>query len=503
MEELPERSTTIPIPRPAATTTIATNMNISELLQNDSKVKVAGIDSDGVLRGKLMSKDKFLASLGHGFGMSSAIFGWDMHDVLYTSTATATATSDPNPTPAEIGYADFIAVVDLGSFRRIPWEDDIPFFLLRFNSASGVPVHADGRGMLRSINDKLQKLGYSARAGVELEFMNFQTPAEDGYGQGQRRDLAAFLDRNTPGALRPLTQGMFGYSLTRQAANKGYFHDIFDQASRFKCNVEGWHTESGPGVFEAALAVTDTQEMADRVTLFKYLTKSIGVDYDITPCFMAKPTTGLPGNSGHIHISLCDAATGSNLFARGSADPDAPWSDVEHVSDLGRHFLAGVLEALPDMMPMLAPTVNSYKRLVENYWAPVDISWGLEDRRSSIRLIAPPVSSPQATRLECRIPGADLHPHYALTAIVAAGLRGIRKKLAIPVPPTAVRTDTPERLPDSLAAANARFRAPASVARDLFPPDFVDFFAASRDHEIRVFRESVTDWEFRRYIETV
>jgi len=181
------------------------------------------------------------------------------------------------------------------------------------------------------------------------------------------------------------------------------------------------------------LAVADFEQLT--TGLSRYLTQSIGIDHRITPCFMAKPLYGLPGNSGHIHLSLCDA-DGKNLFAREMRDDGAQWSDIAHLSDVGRHFLAGLLEALPDVMPMFAPTVNSYKRLVENYWAPVNISWGFEHRLSSIWLIAPPVSKPGATQFEVRIPGADLNPHYALSAILAAGLRGIVQKLSIGTPPS-------------------------------------------------------------------
>ncbi len=114
---------------------------------------------------------------------------------------------------------------------------------------------------------------------------------------------------------------------------------------------------------------------------------------------------------------------------------------------------------------------------------------------SSIRLIAPPVSKPKATRFEIRIPGADLHPHYALSAIIAAGLRGIDNKMSIPIPPTSARGDKPRLLlPNTLSRAVERFTAPQSIAREIFDPDFVDFFAASREHELRVWREAVTDW---------
>ncbi|OJJ05059.1 hypothetical protein ASPVEDRAFT_55083 [Aspergillus versicolor CBS 583.65] len=472
--------------------------DLPRLLATDIAVKVAGIDCDGILRGKVMHKDKFLGIAEKGFGFSSAVFGWDMQDVLYSNDAKIAS--------PEEGYVDFIAVPDLSTFRRIPWEDDIPFFLVRFVQ-NGEEVVADGRNMLKEISDRLEEANCQALAGVELEFMNFQTPSQDGYGQGQGQihDLAAFLENNPPRALRPITSGSFSYSATRPVAFKEYFYDVFNTSCQFNCPIEGWHTEGGPGVYEAALKVSPVNEMADKTALFKLLAKSIGLKYGITPCFMAKPIQGQPGSSGHIHISLC-SQDGKNLFARESQDPEAPWPDVAAVSDLGRHFLGGLLEALPDIMPLFAPTINSYKRLVENYWAPINISWGLEDRTASIRIIAPPVCKPGATRFEIRIPGADLHPHYALSAILAAGWRGVQKEVNITVPPLSAMTldmPKPGLLPNTLELALKRFSAKGSIAREILNDEFVDFFTATRDHELRVWREAVTDWEFKRYIETV
>ncbi|KAE8390447.1 hypothetical protein BDV23DRAFT_193829 [Aspergillus alliaceus] len=478
--------------------TTITLENLSSVLADDIKVKVAGIDCDGILRGKVMAKEKFLGIAQKGFGFSSAVFGWDMQDVLYTT--------DANIAPKDSGYVDFIAIPDLSSFRRIPWEDNIPFFLVRFIQ-NGQTVSADGRNMLKSICDKLAAENCQAMAGVELEFMNFQTPSQDGYGANgsQIHDIASFLEKNTPSSLRPITAGSFSYSATRPVAFKKYFYDIFNTSAEINCGIEGWHTEGGPGVYEAALKVCDVREMADRVSLFKLLAKSIGVEHGITPCFMAKPIQGQPGSSGHIHISLCDLE-GKNLFARETPDENAPWSDAAGLSDLGRQFLAGILEALPDIMPLFAPTINSYKRLVENFWAPVNVSWGLEDRMASIRIITPPVCKPGATRFEVRIPGADLHPHYALSVILAAGWCGVQKKLEIKVPPVSamkVNNTRPTLLPNTLEEALKRFNAPNSVAREILDGEFVDFFTATREHELRVWREAVTDWEFKRYIETV
>lgn len=133
-----------------------TASNIANILANDDKVKLAGIDCDGVLRGKVMDKDKFLSIVSSGFGFSSAIFGWDMHDLLYTTNAKITS--------SDIGYPDFTATPDLNTFRRIPWENNIPFFLLRFTT-NGARVSADGRGMLKAQCDKLADQGCTALAG--------------------------------------------------------------------------------------------------------------------------------------------------------------------------------------------------------------------------------------------------------------------------------------------------------------------------------------------------
>lgn len=133
---------------------------LAALLRHDTRVKVAGIDTDGILRGKVMAKDKFLSSAVKGFGMSSAIFGWDMHDVLYTTHTEIMS--------AEGGLsADFIAIPDLKSFRRIPWEDGIPFFLLRYVSSDDRPVFADGRSMIRDICAQLESFGYAANVGSQ------------------------------------------------------------------------------------------------------------------------------------------------------------------------------------------------------------------------------------------------------------------------------------------------------------------------------------------------
>ena len=200
-----------------------------------------------------------------------------------------------------------------------------------------------------------------------------------------------------------------------------------------------------------------------------------------------------------MHISIVDKS-GKNLLYRGSEDPHPPFEGLSHISDMGRSFLAGLLEGLPDIMPLLAPTVNSYKRLVENFWAPVTVSWGLEHRAASIRLIAPPTGSAKATRFEVRVPGADANPYLALAAILGLGWRGVEKRLKIDTPPLGKgedvggASDAGVRLAKSLKEATARMMRQGSLAREVLGDEFVEHFGGTREHECRLWDEAVTDW---------
>ncbi|ODQ68337.1 glutamine synthetase/guanido kinase [Nadsonia fulvescens var. elongata DSM 6958] len=455
------------------------------LLENDTLVKLAGVDCDGILRGKVISIRKFHSVAKSGFGFCSVLFGWDMHDKTYAKEGTISNVGN--------GYKDLLAKIDFNSFRRIPWENNVPFFLVSFcDSETGEPIAPCPRGLVKSITDKYQDtLGCIPMAGAEFEFYNYKETPDS-------------LEEKNGVNLKSLTPGMFGYSITRPSVNRDFYYAIFNDCNKFNCEIEGWHTETGPGVYEAAIGYSAAVDIADKAVLFKLACKSIGYQYGIVPCFMAKPQHGMPGNSGHLHVSLVNESNGKNLFAREEPDVDAKWPDLVHLSDIGRHFLAGVLQGLPDIMPLLAPTINSYKRLVENFWAPVTVSWGLEHRIASIRLIAPPTSSASATRFEIRTPGADVHPHYALAGILALGLRGIKEKLEIDVPPMAQSSpDKFQRLPKNLRQATERFMDVNSLARKTLGDAFVDHYGATRLSEVDEWDQAVTNWETSRYMEIV
>ncbi|WP_234413588.1 glutamine synthetase family protein [Ideonella sp. A 288] len=435
-----------------------------------NKVKVAVSDIDGILRGKYLHKDKFFGAADSGFGFCDVVFGWDAHDVCYDNTQV---------TGWHHGFPDALARLDLGTARHVPWDGDVPFFLGEFVNADGTPLAICPRQTLKRVLKRAETLGLLPMAGMEFEWFNFaETPqswaAKKGVGP------------------ESLTPGMFGYSLLRMADNRPFFNALMDEMLAFGVPIEGLHTETGPGVYEVAITFSEALEAADRAILFKTGAKEIGKRFGIMPSFMAKWNQALPGCSGHIHQSLSDGK--KNLFY----DAKSPRS----MSPLFESYLAGQVACLMDFAPMFWPTINSYKRLVDGFWAPVKPTWGLDNRTASFRVIA---GSPKATRLETRCPGADVNPYLAMAAVIAAGLHGVEKGLKLTAPPitgTNQGADDIPRAPRSLLRSTHTFKQSA-IARDWLGDTFVDHFAATRVWEYRQWQDAVTDWELKRYFEII
>lgn len=449
---------------------------------------------DGVLRGKYMSKEKFISAATNsaGFGFCSVIFGWDIHDQVYSRELLISN--------KENGYRDVLAVVDLSTYRRIPWENNVPFFLVSFfDFETKEPLSVCPRNVIIRATTLAEKEGWRCMAGVEYEYFQFkETP----------HSIAEKKFSN----LEPLTPGMHGYSLLRTQLNQDYFNAIFDQSLQFGVDIEGHHTETGPGVYETALAYTDALRMADNAILFKFVAKSVGMRHQIIPSFMAKPWGSLPGCSGHIHVSL-RTTDGKNLFAVKDSElktgrANAANSDTKFISKQAEQFLAGVLAGLPDVMPMLVPTINGYKRLVggESFWAPNSVTYGYDSRAVSVRIISPPSCPPSATRFEIRITGADMNPYFALATVFLLGLRGIKRQMVLTTPPVSQLGDEKSKitkLSTSLEEATINMMKPDSIAREILGDAFVDHFGGTREHEVRLWKEAVTNWEVERYLELV
>ncbi|GAA5998681.1 glutamine synthetase family protein [Rhodotorula paludigena] len=461
--------------------------DIERELANEDKVQLAGIDIDGILRGKIVTKAKFLSVAKSGLGFCSVIFGWDMHDATYRTELSISNLGN--------GYRDILARIDLDSYRRTHSAPHLPFFLVTFlDPDTNEGLCACPRATLQRVCAELEKEGYEAFAGAEYEYFNFAETPES-------------LHAKNFNNLKAMTEGMHGYSLLRPEVNKQYFLDIFDNCAKFGIPIEGHHTETGPGVYESALAYQPVQRMADNATLFKHVAKSTGLAHGVLPTFMAKPYADQPGCSGHVHISLRDKS-GRNVFAVEEGDMDkgrqgAQYEDTKRISQVAEWFLAGVLDGLPDIMPCLVPTVNGYKRLVESYWAPTTVSYAYESRLASVRIISPPLGDAKSTRLEVRVPGADMNPHLTFSALLALGLRGIRQRLSLPCAPISPRTPPASlaRLPRSLEHATERMLRRESVAREVLGDETVEHLGRTRENEWMLFSEAVTDWERRRYFE--
>jgi len=436
-----------------------------------SVVKLGGFDVDGVFRGKYVSPEKFFSAAKHGLGFCDVIFGWDSGDALLDNTRL---------TGWHTGFPDAPARIDLGTFRSIPWEPGTAAFLLDWLDESGEPHPASPRGLLQRVVRRAHEMGFAPKFSAEYEFFLFRETPESVRGKG-------FRD------LRPLSPGMFGYSWLRASENAELVHAIVDGCSAFGVPIEGIHTETGPGVYEAAIAYDDILEAADRAALFKTAVKEICARHGVMACFMAKWNAALPGCSGHVHQSLWDLSGERNLFADPRAD--------RGMSKVMRHFLAGQLTLMPELTALVSPTINSYKRYVPGVWAPLNATWGIENRTCALRVIG--CGDARAIRIEHRQPAADMNPYVAMAALLAAGLYGIERELepaqAIQADATASRA--PE-LPRSLEEAAERL-ARSAVAREILGDEFVDHYLRTRDWEVRQYRLAVTDWELARYFEII
>jgi glutamine synthetase len=434
------------------------------------KVKLAIADIDGILRGKYISAEKFLSVVEGGTSFCDVIFGWDASDLAYDNT---------QYTGWHTGYPDAPARIDLSTFRKIPWENDLPFFLLDLYGKSGEPAHVDPRQLLKRLTARAAEKGWTPYFSQEFEWFNFsETP----------QSAAEKQFRN----LTPLTPGMFGYSILRSTLKNPFFADLFELLGRFGIPIEGLHTETGPGTYEAAIAYAPVVESADRAVLFKTAVKEIAYKHGVMATFMAKISENLPGCGGHVHQSLW--GNGTNLFYDGS--------DAHRLSPLMKSYIAGQLHCLPYILSMFAPTINSYKRLVEGAWAPTTLTWGVDNRTVALRVLNGGATS---CRLETRVIGADVNPYLAMAACLGAGLYGIEKDMSLTQPPTignGYRDYSNGVLPGTLYEATMQMRNSA-VAQEIFGNDFVTHFTDTRLWEWKQHLKAVTDWEFKRYWEII
>jgi glutamine synthetase len=444
-----------------------TDRNLTE--RGIEHVKIGVFDTDGVMRGKYLCRDKFLAAIDKNLGFCDVILGWDSNDQLYDNTTF---------TGWHTAYPDATVRILPATGRDIPFEPKTALYLAEF---AGRAEAVCARGTLRRVLERAAGMGYAVNAAAEYEFFLFEETPQSIREKGYRQ-------------LKTMTPGAFGYSVLRSSVHSALYHELLDLGQAMRFPIEGLHTETGPGVLEAALEHCEALEAADRAALFKTFTKVLAQRHGLMATFMAKWSNTVPGQSGHLHLSL-RTADGASVFH----DPSKP----QEISDAMRWFVGGQQALMPELLAMIACTVNSYSRLVPGYWAPTSATWGIENRTTALRLIR---GGPSSQRVEYRIAAADINPYIALAAAIGSGLWGIEHRIEpdAPIVGNAYDQDHPPSrcLPATLYEAAERLAA-SKAARTLFGDEFVDHYAATRQWEEREFRKAITDWELQRYFEII
>lgn len=433
---------------------------------------VAFVDHHGQLRRKSISVEKLRSALTGGIAFSPYTFLLDLGDrPLY-----------PAYLSRDIEFEDNVCRVIHDAPRTLPFEDadcDI-FFFVEFEPGS-LGHGWDPRAVYRRAEAKLQALNLRPVQSLEYEFRLFKETPESAHGK-HYRDLSLVS-----------TTSCYGGDLV-QGAQAEFFRELRDVCRTLEIPVESLHWEVAPSLAEAALRYRDGILAADDAVLFKSHAKLLARRHGLLLSFMALPLQNADGQSGHVHLSLRDADGAPAFFERRAA---------HGMSDTMRHFIGGLSALLPDLLLMLAPNVNSFKRLAPGHFAPVAANWGVDNRTTAIRAIP---GSPDSQRLECRVAGSDANPYLVLAAINAAGAWGIEHAVEPPEPSTGStylngdRLSMNQRFPTSFQEAIRRF-GDSAVARELFGDDFVSAFAGTREAQAKEIAALVSDVELERFLE--
>ncbi len=433
-------------------------------------VKVGIFDTDGIFRGKYMQAAKLLAVLEKGFEFCDVVFGWDSNDQLYGNNVTITGW--------HTGYSDALVRIIPESCRELPLEKNTLLFIGEFD---GKFKQVCPRSLLNRVVKKAEAMGLKAKMGCEFEFFIFNETADTIREKNYRN-------------LTNITPGFFGYSMLRNSEFNEFYEEMLNLCQTMNFPLEGLHTETGPGVLEAALCYDDILEAADQGALFKTYIKILAKKWNWLATFMARWSPNYPGQSGHLHLSLQDLEGNPLFFDKNTPDT---------ISDTMRYFIGGQQALMPELLSMASPTINSFSRLIPGFWAPIDANWGIDNRTCSLRAI---LGSEKSQRVEYRVTAADINPYIAGAAALGSGLWGIANKID-PGPPmegNAYDQEFPpeRRFPGTLEEAARRLKA-STVARELFGDVFVDHYAATRIWESNEFKKHITDWELNRYFEII
>lgn len=405
-------------------------------------------DVNGSIRGKALRPAAFESALRDGTVVTDLLLALDPTDLPIT---------DYEQFGIRSGAGDIVVRPEPETLHDLSWR-------LGWQVCLATPYWPDGRTcelasreVLRAALAGMRDLGYDVLAAFEYEI--------------RLRDADG----------RPLSSGI-SYSVGEVMRFDELVARLTPALEALGVELSAVHTEAGPGLLELNVAARQGLRAADDAVLLKLAVKEVAASLGLRASFLAKTTAGEEGSSGHVHLSCW--RDGENAFAAGE--------ETLHAA------VAGILEHLPAASLLLNPTINSYKRLVPGYFAPVNASWGLENRSAAVRVIHS--ADAGRTRIECRRPGADANPYLALAALVASAADGIRRGLAPPAPVTGDASEQAElpALPRSLESALGAFAADDAF-RGALGETFSDYYAVSRAWELKAWQDSVSDWERTRY----
>jgi glutamine synthetase len=381
---------------------------------------------------------------------------------------------------ARVAESDMYLMPDLSTFAVLPWlsgGDTTARLICNVYTPNFQPFIGDPRGVLGRAMEAAAQMGFVYNTGPELEFFLLRPNPDGGVIPLRLQDTAGYFD---------IPADLIG----------GLRREMTSTLEAFGITVETMHAEAANGQHEIDFRYSDALRTADNAVTFRVALKIVAQQNGLRATFLPKPIRSLPGNGMHVHQSLVYIQTGMNAFA----DPGDPYG----LSQIARYFAAGQLAHARGMCAVLAPLVNSYKRLVSGYEAPVYISWGRINRSALIRV--PRSHDPQATRLELRCPDPSCNPYLAQAVMLAAGLDGIRRELPLQEASEenlylldSLLTPALPVLPASLEEALKELEQD-EVVREALGPHVVERFVAAKCQEWEDYRLEVTPWELEKYL---
>jgi glutamine synthetase len=428
-------------------------------------VVAAFTDMQGRLFGKRINVEYFVdETVEHGIEGCNYLLALDM---------------EMDPVPGyemanwEKGYGDFAIVPDLQTLRRIPWLDRTAMVLCDVANHDGSPLVESPRQILIAQYERAREMGYTPMFATELEFYLYK----ESYAEAHEKDYRE---------LTPTIPYILDYHILATTMDEQYLGAIRRGIHAAGIPVEFSKGEAWHGQHEVNMRYADAVTTADRHTIYKNAVKEIAFLAGISATFMAKPSEKDIGSSCHIHSSLVDADSKS-VFVEDHSETDA-----------FRHYLGGQRARIRELALFVAPSVNSYKRYATESWAPTSVSWGRDNRTCGFRI----VGHGDSTRVECRIPGADVNPYLGCAALLAAGLDGIENETD-PGPElvgNAYEAAEAEPFPSSLREAVELWEG-SEFARKAFGDAVHKHYLNYGQTEQRLFDQVVTDYERRRMFE--